>query len=286
MGWDDLLELKEIQRSLPRAQQLPDPVSGKPPSYILDHVPIGLLPLLPAPAPRAPQPAPPPAPAWPFPPLRPRPPQPAAPSTAWVPAHMQHLLPRHAPPQPSKPAFAFLPLLEPPCPPRSPSPPPDSDTDPHSDASSSHDPPTPPLTNASLESSPLSRASSDSDSEPAYLSLDPWHEPASPTTAWHPFPDRSTPKRCPPPPLSQGCRARRKNVMILNGIEISLDDDDEAEDGHNADDDESTPSPTSHAMPVPIPHPASPRRCSMSLHYPSPHTRSMGFADVASPWAG
>ncbi|KNZ72536.1 hypothetical protein J132_02692 [Termitomyces sp. J132] len=88
LSYEELLELKEIQRSLPRAQQLPDPVSGKLPSYLLDQVPIGLLPLLPTAEPTPPPPAPKPRHVLPFPPL------------------------------PKKPAFAFLPLL----PSRSPSP--------------------------------------------------------------------------------------------------------------------------------------------------------------------
>ncbi|KAG6896397.1 hypothetical protein C0992_008546 [Termitomyces sp. T32_za158] len=229
----DLLELKEIQRSLPRAQQLPDPISGKPPSYLLDHVPIGLLPLLPAPSPARKSPAHPPTTCPALPPA-PRPRQPPAPSTAWVPPHMQHLVPTRAPPQPHRPAFAFLPLLD--ARTRSPSPDHDADAD--------HDPPTPSLTNASLDSSPLSRAS-DSDSsspEPPFLALEP------PTTAWHPFP--STPKPRPPP---RAPPPRRRNVMILNGIEVPIDDDDYDE-------------------------PVVQSSCAMDLH--------CFAADIPSPWAG
>ncbi|KAF8987402.1 hypothetical protein BDQ17DRAFT_1258604, partial [Cyathus striatus] len=47
LSYQDILELKEIQRSLPIADQPPDPISGKPPSRYLRTVPIGLLPLLP-----------------------------------------------------------------------------------------------------------------------------------------------------------------------------------------------------------------------------------------------
>ncbi|KDQ27045.1 hypothetical protein PLEOSDRAFT_168703 [Pleurotus ostreatus PC15] len=43
----DMLELKEIQRSLPLADQPADPFTHKPGSQYLSHVPIKLLPLLP-----------------------------------------------------------------------------------------------------------------------------------------------------------------------------------------------------------------------------------------------
>ncbi|TFK39537.1 hypothetical protein BDQ12DRAFT_603985, partial [Crucibulum laeve] len=46
LSYQDLLELKEIQRSLPRANQLADPISGKQASHILSAVPVVLLPLL------------------------------------------------------------------------------------------------------------------------------------------------------------------------------------------------------------------------------------------------
>ncbi|KAG6847993.1 hypothetical protein H0H93_004317 [Arthromyces matolae] len=192
----DLLELKEIQRSLPRAQQLPDPVSGRVPSQFLQQVPIGLLPLLPdssaSPSPTVTPPPTPtydfnaPQPQWNIPPPRPRVVPPPPPSTAWVPPHLQHLLPKSPPPERAKAKFAFLPLLE--TPPSSASPSPHSSLPasrspspkltpiehPHShdesDTDHSLDPPTPALTNASLDSSPLSRASSISP-EPSFLSL-------------------------------------------------------------------------------------------------------------------
>ncbi|KAK7033934.1 hypothetical protein VNI00_012559 [Paramarasmius palmivorus] len=47
LSYKDILELKAIQRTLPRAQQLPDPYTGKKPSHFLSAVPIALLPLLP-----------------------------------------------------------------------------------------------------------------------------------------------------------------------------------------------------------------------------------------------
>ncbi|KAF8998116.1 hypothetical protein BDQ17DRAFT_1182436, partial [Cyathus striatus] len=60
LSYQDILELKEIQRSLPIADQPPDPISGKPPSRYLRTVPIGLLPLLPQDLSRRDAPTPPP----------------------------------------------------------------------------------------------------------------------------------------------------------------------------------------------------------------------------------
>ncbi|KAJ8094876.1 hypothetical protein PM082_010089 [Marasmius tenuissimus] len=48
LSYGDILELKAIQRSLPRAEQPPDPFSGKPGTHYLSKVPIALLPLGPA----------------------------------------------------------------------------------------------------------------------------------------------------------------------------------------------------------------------------------------------
>ncbi|PFH46477.1 hypothetical protein AMATHDRAFT_51027 [Amanita thiersii Skay4041] len=47
LTYQDLLELKEIQRSLPLANQPSDPILGTPERQYLSNVPIGLLPLLP-----------------------------------------------------------------------------------------------------------------------------------------------------------------------------------------------------------------------------------------------
>ncbi|KAH8831888.1 hypothetical protein DL96DRAFT_1459950 [Flagelloscypha sp. PMI_526] len=55
-----LLELKSIQRSLPYADQPPDPLTGKPGASRLNKVPLTLLPLLPAessPPPMSPPPS-------------------------------------------------------------------------------------------------------------------------------------------------------------------------------------------------------------------------------------
>ncbi|KAG6918178.1 hypothetical protein DXG01_016163 [Tephrocybe rancida] len=377
LTYQDLLELKEIQRSLPRANQLADPISGKPASHFLNQVPIGLLPLLSETEARTPNssaatsPAvsPPSTPSeystqsWGLPPPTPRPRPPPVVSTPWAPPHLQHLLPKSPPPQRQKPSFTFLPLLETPPssavsspfashpPSRSPSP----ERDIHSDTDHSLDPPTPSLTNASLESSPRSRASSASP-EPPFLSLadhdfdvrgrrSPHSDrnailppslrhlrtrstspaPLSPTTAWHAFPDRSKNR---PPSISpqrsdtsssNECNPprRRRNVMILNGIEIDLDDDDDDDDGSVSE--SSTPSisnphPIAPLLPPISPpsartptrlspdldrtptspklscSPSSPGRCSMALHSPirfqrdktrGPH--SMGYPGIASP---
>ncbi|KAF8799229.1 hypothetical protein BYT27DRAFT_7044993, partial [Phlegmacium glaucopus] len=46
LSYQDLLELKEIQRSLPHANQPPDVATGRPGKHFLSGVPIILLPLL------------------------------------------------------------------------------------------------------------------------------------------------------------------------------------------------------------------------------------------------
>jgi len=46
LSYEDLLELEEIQLSLPRANQLPDTITGRPGKLFLSRVPIVLLPLL------------------------------------------------------------------------------------------------------------------------------------------------------------------------------------------------------------------------------------------------
>ncbi|THU94564.1 hypothetical protein K435DRAFT_668225, partial [Dendrothele bispora CBS 962.96] len=58
LSYQDILELKAIQRTLPRAPQLPDLYTGKPASQYLSAVPIGLLPLLPGDHPSTPHPTP------------------------------------------------------------------------------------------------------------------------------------------------------------------------------------------------------------------------------------
>ncbi|KAF8159911.1 hypothetical protein B0H34DRAFT_422786 [Crassisporium funariophilum] len=50
LSYQDLLELKEIQRSLPRANQPADYLSGRPSRHFLKGVPIGLLPLVDSPS--------------------------------------------------------------------------------------------------------------------------------------------------------------------------------------------------------------------------------------------
>ncbi|KAJ7435168.1 hypothetical protein B0H11DRAFT_685392 [Mycena galericulata] len=112
LSYQELLELKEIQRSLPHAPQPPDLRPGK---QLLSTVPIGLLPLA-AESPTSPvSPASPPqspgAYQTPFlmPPGRAKPPP--AP-TRFASSSLTHLRPPTAPPAPrARPAFAFLPLL-------------------------------------------------------------------------------------------------------------------------------------------------------------------------------
>ncbi|KAG5653311.1 hypothetical protein H0H81_001182 [Sphagnurus paluster] len=344
LSYQDLLELKEIQRSLPRANQLADPLSGRPASHYLGNVPIRLVPLLPESSPSsqesssASSPAvSPPAtptglstPAWSFPACRPKynPP----PSASWVPPHLAHLAPKQPIPQAPKPKFAFLPLLDTPPPseasspytslPSSRSPSPNRDSDLPSDSDTSHDPPTPSLTNASLDSSPpLSRSSSVSP-EPSFLQLPPhgaeeyddmgysFREHSrftldsmrkiararssspprqSTTTAWQAFPDKKrnssvSPQRTAPaaPPRAP---APKRNVMIINGIEIDLDDDE--------DDASPTPAPSSPPRPVSTPtpttppiagHQSPPRNACGSPPVPTTPTRqSPGISNTPSP---
>ncbi|RDB23483.1 hypothetical protein Hypma_008952 [Hypsizygus marmoreus] len=191
LTYQDILELKEIQRSLPRANQLDDPVSGRPGSHFLTAVPIGLLPLLSSSSSSqesfttsSPVTSPTPTPSEPHsnslwlcvspPPIERIAPRPSHPP------HLSHLLPSKPPTARPKPSFAFLPLLDTPptseesspytSTPSSRSPSPDAAL--QSDTDQSQDPPTPSLTNASLDSSPLSRASSSSP-EPPFLQLPP-----------------------------------------------------------------------------------------------------------------
>ncbi|KAF8889295.1 hypothetical protein BD779DRAFT_1671859 [Infundibulicybe gibba] len=194
LSYRDLLELKEIQRSLPRANQLSDPVSGKPASHFLSAVPIGLLPLLSegesggsrdssvAPSPVTSPPSSSPAtPNWGSPILRPTDIQPLGSrfvTPQWHPPHLAHLMPGKPVAQRQKPRFAFVPLLD--TPPTSalsspyPSNPPSRSPSPDLPAATDHfqDPPTPSLTDASQDSSPISRASSSSP-EPSLFSLPP-----------------------------------------------------------------------------------------------------------------
>lgn len=183
LSYQDLLELKEIQRSLPHANQPADPLSGRAGSHYLSAVPIGLLPLLAennsdsssssSSQNSSPVTSPSPTPNWssrfsPPPSTRQAPPAPQQ----WHPPHLAHLLPARPTPQRQKPRFAFLPLLD--TPPTSPYPsnPPSPSRSPSPDLHSDVDPPTPSLTNASLDSSPVSRASSCSP-EPPSLRLPP-----------------------------------------------------------------------------------------------------------------
>jgi len=178
----DLLELKEIQRSLPRANQLDDPVSGKRASHFLSSVPIGLLPLLPesptssqtSSRDTSPVTSPPLTPAlfpnlhWLAPPPQQPRPAPSIPRP-WHPPYLAHL-PNKPHVQREKPKFAFLPLLDTPpssessspytSSPSSPGSSPERPIDTDVDTDSFLDPPTPPLTNASLDSSPRSQPSS------------------------------------------------------------------------------------------------------------------------------
>ncbi|KAF5362456.1 hypothetical protein D9756_002736 [Leucocoprinus leucothites] len=201
LSYQDILELKEIQRSLPRAIQPADLIGSRPASHYLSNVPIGLLPLLPESDNTPPQPSSTVAStltfsqnSWrtvrtPAPSI----PHPVKQSSTWHPPHLSHLPPARPPIHRPKGRFAFLPLLDSqqgeeqpqsstptptpsgsrsrtPSPPASPPPSERSSSPDFFDVS--HDPPTPSLTNASVDSSPLSRASSCSP-EPTFLQLPP-----------------------------------------------------------------------------------------------------------------
>lgn len=173
----DILELKEIQRSLPHAEQPADLI--KPSSYYLSNVPIGLLPLLPTPDSNSIL----------------KSPSPVIPSPSRTHPTYSHKIPR----------FAFLPLL-----PRSPSPSPPP--------SPPYSPPdTPTLTN---DSSPRSTASSSSP-EPSFLQLPPscGHGRFCTLNKRPGFGASTSPFPTTPPPPTP------KNVIVINGIEIDLDDD-------------------------------------------------------------
>lgn len=162
----DVLELKAIQRSLPTAAQLPDPLARRPHSQILKGVPIALLPLYDDNLPCNSVSKPPPTPIAELPPVPSRSPRhaPAIPSSlsssstpitaspTWSRTPTEPTRP--FPPR-SKPNFAFLPLLDAPTPsPQPPPPPPSSEVD---TDDSDHDLSTPALSSASLDTTPSPR---------------------------------------------------------------------------------------------------------------------------------
>ncbi|KAJ2917141.1 hypothetical protein MD484_g3323, partial [Candolleomyces efflorescens] len=278
LSYQDLLELKEIQRSLPIADQPPDPLAGRAGRRYLSGVPIALVPLLPesdsqqpptSPVQTSPNPT---SPWMAFSPnsrqssLVPTPPYVRG---AQAPVHQPHLA--HLPPSQQqapkpKPRFAFLPLLD--SPPGAPTPGFNRSRTPSPARS---DPPTPALTNTSLDSSPMSQAStSSSSSEPPFFQLPPPKNrftgycqdedseffPHSLTSAMQsmkvqpkqtigtvpksPFPfepnqptwfGRSNPAFKPAytvstPPPAPSKPEKKRNVIVVNGIEIDLDGDD------------------------------------------------------------
>lgn len=273
------MELKEIQRSLPLANQPPDPVSGRPGRQYLSAVPIGLLPLLPQAEAAGTTQAP----------LRTtshvsstnynlgltsllfqrslasRSSSPPSPHRQPAPSTNTNVKISNPLAQRPKTNFAFLPLLDTPASSnptpfasnassRSASPELPSDTD------QSLDPPTPSLTNASLDSSPMSHASSESP-EPTFLQLPPRHLSCGegyynrhfgPRDSYFPDMDEDhsehavshrpgtvSSKFCPKQfthphdaqevnkPVMPPKPARKRNVIVVNDIEIELDDDED-----------------------------------------------------------
>lgn len=202
----DVLELKAIQRSLPTAPQLPDPLARRPHSHILQGVPIGLLPLyddsLPCNSVSKPAQNPGPSP-YELPPVPSR--SPSFPPTSGYTSHSTTSIASSPPhssrrtsansyaPRP-KPNFTFLPLLETSTPPPPPS---EVDTD-----DSDHDLSTPTLSSASLDTTPSPREHSDSDSL-SYFQLSSRKPAASPNSYSPPCPPAHKPafatSRTPPP---------------------------------------------------------------------------------------
>jgi len=155
----DFLELREIQRSLPKASQIRDPARRPVPEYLC-NVPVGLLPLLPdssavgsAPSSAPASPQSPTSPPFPNPRLLPTGQQASQDQPR---TYLTHLSAAAPAPRRPKPSFTFLPLLDTCTTSDSPSAPCSSPMDSQDDES--HDPPTPSLT---LDS-PSSRASSTS----------------------------------------------------------------------------------------------------------------------------
>ncbi|KIM88246.1 hypothetical protein PILCRDRAFT_814151 [Piloderma croceum F 1598] len=171
LSYGDVLELKAIQRSLPTAAQLPDPLARRPQSQFLKGVPIALLPLYDDNLPCNSVSKPPPTSTVELPPVPSRSPHhaPAIPSSlsstpiTASPTWSRPLTePTRSYPPRSKPNFAFLPLLDAPTPsPQPPPPPPSSEVD---TDDSDHDLSTPALSSASLDTTPSPRDYSDSES--------------------------------------------------------------------------------------------------------------------------
>ncbi|KAH6887215.1 hypothetical protein BKA70DRAFT_97069 [Coprinopsis sp. MPI-PUGE-AT-0042] len=296
LSYQDLLELKEIQRTLPRADQPADALTGRSGSHYLKKVPIGLLPLLPDSPSGEQQTSPtesrsrptssPMSSSWAsFRPNSGNCPLPATPPSVGAPyrsnlshhpSNLSHLPQATRAEAKPKSRFAFLPLL---------------DGSPHGSRSrspspspSDSGPPTPSLSNASLESSPLSRASSCSP-EPPFMQLPPpQYKPNLEPNSYpsispslgnmrlssNPYPPYGfAPSRpqltrfVPPPPPAPTPKpaAKKKNVMYINGIEIDLDDDD--------DDDSSTPQPPTSPQMSMLPTSSPPKVPSSSTSSPS-----------------
>ncbi|KAF8654640.1 hypothetical protein AX16_003493 [Volvariella volvacea WC 439] len=272
LSYQDLLELKEIQRSLPFANQPPDPLTGKQGPQYLSNVPVPLLPLVaenstPTGPPLASRFSPSNSPLKPWQQRSLHAPQPVR----WCPPTPSFQSQNHTQQLPArKPKFTFLPLLETPPSSASSSPyasnPSTRTPSPDADAQS-QDPPTPSLTNASLDSSPHSRASSTSSPEPPFFQLPPrryQHQDGhmkshygseegyfppmnSFSTTRFDSPNQGRSRFATfPPPCSFGKSSaastptatptkpkRRRNVIMINDMEIELDDDD-ADAGEDA----------------------------------------------------
>ncbi|KAJ7588257.1 hypothetical protein C8J56DRAFT_941236 [Mycena floridula] len=235
LSYSDMLEFNAIQRSLYHANQPCDPFTGKAATQYLSAVPVGLLPLLPEgsgsnPLPPSPLSSSSPSaetfrmPSAERPLLRPTP-------KVWHPSDLSHL-PRSAAPPRAKPKFSFVPLL---------------DTPPNSTATT----PTS-STPTSRNMSPVAAPASPS-TNPEYFSLPP------PKMAQESYFDRlpaavkalrleavPSPGLCPPSPLSLSRATtptpdqevlrdstpmrRKRNIIVVNDMEIELDDDEEEEE--------------------------------------------------------
>lgn len=181
----DILELKAIQRSLPTAPQLPDPLARRPHTQILQGVRIGLLPMYDTHEGQngTAVPVPPVYPSnysngynytsssnLPTPELLPVPSRspsipPCTPSAlAAAPSAAASPPPKNLYTVRPKPTFTFLPLLDAP-------PPPPPAADPETDTDSEHDLSTPALSNASLDTTPSPREHPAHDDGDSYFRL-------------------------------------------------------------------------------------------------------------------
>ncbi|KAI5830190.1 hypothetical protein K523DRAFT_337103 [Schizophyllum commune Tattone D] len=272
LSYQEIIELKEITRGLPLADQPSCFVTGRPSQRRLSAVPITLLPLLPE--------------------------SNMTPASTYPPVDTSHtpsipLSPPTSPQRAQHKSFSFIPLLD------AAKPDTTHSTPPHSPALSAlsdfdMDPPTPALTNASLESSPRSfppssppeaspfillppsrrRFSGGSCADVPSLNLEDDVVPDAPEYIKDPrsrpllFAGTSESHAHQPADAPSKPKPRRKKVMYINDMEIELDDSDEEEE-----DEPPTPHPTQvphFTEPVETDEPPNPDRVEKTEESPCP----------------